>query len=325
MRVVVTGGAGYIGSVTSAVLLEAGYEVIVLDNLSRGFRDAVPAGVTFIEGDIANFDACIPKDAKIDAVVHLAGYIAVGESMQAPELYWQNNVAGTLSLLAALRRRDIRKLVFASTAAVYGEPTELPLTEKAVTKPTNVYGMTKLAIDMAIASESWAHDLDATSLRFFNVAGAYKQYGERHSPETHLIPLLLKVAKDKKGAFTIYGDDYPTRDGTCIRDYIHVYDLACAIKLSLETKHFGRHDIYNLASNRGYTNREVAEVVKKVTGTEFPIEIGPRRSGDPAVLMASYQKAKDELGWEPSISSLETMVDDAWRYALTIPSALARS
>lgn len=314
MHIVVTGGAGYIGSVTSAVLLEAGYEVTVLDNLSKGFRDAVPDGANFIKGNVADFDVCIPHGRRVDAVVHLAGYIAAGESMQYPELYWQNNTVETLSLLNTLRDRNIRKLVFASTAAVYGEPTEIPLTEDAATKPTNVYGMTKLALDMAITGESWAHNLDATSLRFFNVAGAYKQYGERHSPETHIIPILLEVAKGGEKKFTLYGGDYPTGDGTCLRDYIHVYDLARAIKMSLETSHAGEHHIYNLANNKGYTNREVVEVVKEVTDAEFEVEIGPRRAGDPAVLIASSQKAKDELGWEPSMPELRDMISDAVKY-----------
>jgi UDP-glucose 4-epimerase len=191
----------------------------------------------------------------------------------------------------------------------------VPITENAATKPTNVYGMTKLALDMAITGESWAHGLDATSLRFFNVAGAYKEYGERHPQETHIIPILLDVARVGGKEFTIFGDDYPTDDGTCLRDYIHVYDLARAIKMSLETSHPGEHRIYNIANNKGFTNRQVTDVVKGVTGVDFPIVIGQRREGDPAALIASSQKAKDELGWEPSIPSLEDMITDAWRFA----------
>jgi UDP-glucose 4-epimerase len=315
MHVLVTGGAGYIGSVASALLLEAGYEVTVLDNLSQGFQDAIPAGAHFIEGDIADFDKHIPPSIAIDAVVHLAGFIAAGESMQMPEVYWQNNTVGTLALLNALRARGIRKFVFASTAAVYGEPVETPLTENATTTPTNVYGMTKLAADMAITSEAWAHGLDATSLRFFNVAGAYKTYGERHPHETHIIPLLFEAAKGRVSAFTIFGTDYPTIDGTCLRDYIHVYDLARAIQLSLEATHPSEHHIYNLANNKGFTNQQVVAAVKKVTGAEFPVVTGPRRKGDPAALIASNQKAKDELGWEPTIPSLETMIADAWQFS----------
>jgi UDP-glucose 4-epimerase len=314
VHILVTGGAGYIGSVTSAALIEAGYEVTVIDNLSEGNRSAVPGKAHFVEGDITELDSLIPSDTTINAVVHLAGYIEAGESMQTPEKYWYNNTVKTLSMLDTLRKRSIRKLVFASTAAVYGEPTEIPITEDAPAKPTNTYGMTKLALDMAITSESWAHGLDATSLRFFNVAGAYKDYGERHPHETHIIPLLLEVAKGQRKEFTVYGNDYPTVDGTCLRDYIHVYDLARAIRMSLETSHVGEHHIYNLANNRGFTNMQVVEMVKKVTGTDFLVKIGPRRKGDPAKLIASSQKAKDELGWEPSIPSLETMITDAWEF-----------
>lgn len=315
MHIVVTGGAGYVGSVTCAALLEAGHTVIAIDDLSEGHQESIPQGATLIRGDIANFDTLIPVDQQVDAVVHLAGSIAAGESMNVPEKYWQNNTISTLKLLDAMRKRNIKKLVFASTAAVYGEPSEIPLTENAITTPTNTYGMTKLAIDMAITSESWAYALDATSLRFFNVAGAYKQFGERHKHETHIIPLLLEVAAGKRDGFTIFGDDYDTPDGTCQRDYIHVYDLARAISMSLETNHPGEHHIYNLANGSGFTNKQVVDVVKQVTGVDFPVTTGPRRAGDPATLIATSQKAKEELGWEPSIPTLEAMVSDAWEFA----------
>lgn len=315
MRILVTGGAGYIGSVTSTLLIEGGHEVTILDNLSEGHQDALPKAARFIEGDMAEFEAVIPANETFDAIVHLAAYIAAGESMQVPEKYWQNNTVNTLNMLSVLRARNIRKLVFASTAAVYGEPEEIPITESAPTKPTNAYGMTKLTMDMAITSESWAHGLDATSLRFFNVAGAYKSCGERHPHETHIIPLLLEAASGKRDGFTIYGDDYPTKDGTCLRDYIHVYDLARAIMLALETTHPGEHHIYNLANGKGFTNIQVVDTVKKVTGKDFTVNIGPRREGDPAILVASSQKAKDELGWEPSRPTLEQMVREAWEFS----------
>jgi UDP-glucose 4-epimerase len=312
MRIVLTGGAGYIGSIATLVLQEAGHEVIVLDNVSHGHREVVPPGVRFIEDSIANFGTVISKEDKVDAVVHLAAFMAAGESMQKPEVYWQNNTVSTLALLNGMREAGVRKLIFASTAAVYGNPEVVPIVEEAPTRPTNTYGMTKLAMDMAITSEAWAHGLAAASLRFFNVAGAYKDRGERHPIETHIIPLLLEFAAGKRKEFTLYGTDYPTEDGTCIRDYIHVYDLALAIQKALDVIEPGTHEIYNLANGRGFSNRQVIEAVERVTGKKLAIKVGPRREGDPAVLVASSQKAKDELGWEPTRPELDTMIQDAW-------------
>jgi UDP-glucose 4-epimerase len=316
MHIVITGGAGYIGSVATLALLEAGHTVTVLDNLSHGHQDAVPAGVRFVQGSVADFDAIIPQDEGIDAVIHLGAFMAAGESMNVPEKYWQNNTVNTLSMLNALRKRGISKLIFASTAAVYGNPDTIPITEDAPTRPTSTYGMTKLAMDMAITSESWAYGMSAASLRFFNVAGAYKSAGERHPTETHIIPLLFDAATGKR-PFMMYGNDYPTADGTCIRDYIHVYDLARAMLLALGAMEPGVHNIYNLANGQGFSNKQVIDVVKQVTGKDFEVAVGPRREGDPAVLIASSQKAKDELGWEPSRPSLEQMVGDAWEYYLS--------
>lgn len=313
MHVVVTGGAGYIGSVTVKVLLDAGHQVTVLDNLSHGNRDAIDARAHFINGAVADFDTLV-GDEPIDAVVHLAAFIAAGESMQKPELYWHNNTVSSLALLDALRKRGINKLVFASTAAVYGNPAELPISEETAKNPTNTYGMTKLAIDMALTSESIAHGLDATSLRFFNVAGAYEGCGERHPVETHIIPLIFDVVAGKRKVFSVFGNDYPTDDGTCVRDYIHVYDLARAIQLSLETSHPGRHHIYNLANGKGFSNKQVIAAVESVTGTTVPVEIQPRREGDPAALIASSQKALDKIGWKPSRPDLEQMIRDAWDF-----------
>lgn len=313
MNILLTGGAGYIGSVTVLALLEAGHTITIVDNLSHGNQDAVPDGVRFIEGNIAELDMLLPTPEHYDAVIHLAAFMAAGESMKVPEKYWQNNTVNTLSMLSTLRKRGIKKLVFASTAAVYGNPVAVPIVEDAPKNPTSTYGMTKLAMDMAITSESWAHGLAATSLRFFNVAGAYKTAGERHPEETHIIPLLLDAAAGRR-QFTMYGDDYPTEDGTCIRDYIHVYDLARAMLLALDTMKPGEHTIYNLANGEGFSNKQVIDMVKKVTGKDFPVAVGPRREGDPAVLVASSQKAKDELGWEPTRPLLEQMVTDAWEY-----------
>lgn len=317
MNIIVSGGAGYIGSVVTQSLLEEGHRVTVIDNLSHGNRDAVPTAAVFIEGNIADLETLVPADQTYGAVVHLAAFIAAGESMTYPEKYWQNNTLNTISLLNAMRAMRIPKLVFASTAAVYGNPTKIPLTEESPVYPTNTYGMTKLSIDMAITSEVWAHQLAAVSLRFFNVAGAYKQCGERHPVETHIIPLLLGVADDKRKGFTIFGDDYETPDGTCIRDYIHVYDLARAVIVSLESVKPGEHRIYNLANGKGFSNKQVIDVVKKVTGKDFAVTIGERREGDPAQLIASSEKATKELGWIPSRPDLEDMIRDAWEFYLT--------
>lgn len=314
MRIVVTGGAGYIGSVTVKVLLDAGNEVIVLDNLSHGHRDTIDSRAVFLEGSVSDIDALLRDDTQIDAVVHLAAFIAAGESMEKPEMYWRNNTVSSIDLLDALRKRGIKKLVFASTAAVYGNPSELPITEDAAKNPTNTYGMTKLAIDMAITSECIAHGLDATSLRFFNVAGAYGGYGERHPSETHIIPIILDVIAGRRPVFNLFGDDYPTDDGTCIRDYIHVYDLARAIVLALGTGKPGTHSIYNLANGKGFSNRQVIAAVEKITGKSVPTEMKPRREGDPSVLIASSKKAFAELGWDPELPELDTMILDAWEY-----------
>jgi UDP-glucose 4-epimerase len=314
MKVLVTGGAGYIGSVTAALLLEAGHQVTVLDNLSKGHRDAVPAGARFIEGDIADTARLITPEDGIEAVIHLAAFIAAGESMQKPEDYWQNNTLKTLELLAALRQLNIKKLIFASTAAVYGDPTEIPITEDAPKAPTNTYGMTKLAMDMAITSQAWAHELAAVSVRFFNVAGAYKEFGERHPDETHLIPLALQAAAGQRKNLELFGTDYPTKDGTCVRDYIHVADLVRAMLLAFDQLTPGQHRIYNLGNGVGFTNREVLVAVERVTGKSITINEQGRREGDPAVLVASSQLARQELGWQPERPQLDDIIADAWQF-----------
>ncbi len=308
-----TGGAGYVGSTVAAHLLEAGHEVTVLDDLSTGFREGVPAGAAFVEGRIQ--DAARWLDASYDGVLHFAAFSQVGESVARPEKYWDNNVRGTMALIAAMREAGVRKLVFSSTAATYGEPETVPITESAPTAPTNPYGATKLAVDHMITGECAAHGLAAVSLRYFNVAGAYKECGERHDPESHLIPLVLQVALGRREAINVYGDDYPTPDGTCVRDYIHVADLAEAHLLALDAMTPGEHLICNLGNGNGFSVREVVETVRKVTGHPVPEVMAERRAGDPAVLVASAEAARERLGWTPSRPDLAAIVEDAWAFA----------
>ncbi|MCX2183183.1 UDP-glucose 4-epimerase GalE [Streptomyces sp. SKN60] len=312
-KYLVTGGAGYVGSTVAAHLLEAGHEVTVLDDLSTGFRAGVPAGAEFIEGRIQ--DAAKWLDASFDGVLHFAAFSQVGESVAKPEKYWDNNVGGTMALIAAMRAAGVRKLVFSSTAATYGEPETVPITEAAPTAPTNPYGATKLAVDHMITGECAAHGLAAVSLRYFNVAGAYKECGERHDPESHLIPLVLQVALGKREAINVYGDDYPTPDGTCVRDYIHVADLAEAHLAALDAMTAGEHLICNLGNGNGFSVREVVETVRKVTGHPVPEVMAERRAGDPAVLVASADAARERLGWTPSRPDLAAIVEDAWAFA----------
>ncbi|HZZ51429.1 MAG TPA: UDP-glucose 4-epimerase GalE [Pseudonocardia sp.] len=314
MRVLVTGGAGYLGSVCAAHLLEQGYDVVVLDDLSTGHRDAVPEGATFVEGDITHDAEPILADG-VDGVLHFAAKSLVGESMEHPERYWTGNVAASLGLLEAIRRQGCPRLVFSSTAATYGEPTEVPVTEDAPAVPTNTYGATKLAIDHAIASYSAAHGLAAVSLRYFNVAGAHGRFGERHATETHLIPIVLQVATGHRDSVQIYGEDWPTPDGTCIRDYIHVDDLAEAHVLALGHAVPKQHRIYNLGSGTGFSVREVIETCREVTGHPLPTVSAARRAGDPAVLIASRERALHELGWQPTRTELRRIVSDAWEFA----------
>ncbi|MEV6422915.1 UDP-glucose 4-epimerase GalE [Streptomyces sp. NPDC051662] len=309
----VTGGAGYVGSVVAAHLLEAGHEVTVLDDLSTGFREGVPAGADFIEGRIQ--DAAKWLDPSYDAVLHFAASSQVGESVAKPEKYWDNNVGGSMALLAAMRAAEVRTLVFSSTAATYGEPVSTPITETDPTAPTSPYGATKLAVDHMISGECAAHGLAAVSLRYFNVAGAYGSCGERHDPESHLIPLVLQVALGERAAISVFGEDYPTPDGTCVRDYIHVADLAEAHLRALDAATGGEHLICNLGNGAGFSVREVIETVRAVTGHPVPEVVAPRRGGDPAVLVASAEAAHDRLGWTPSRADLAGIVTDAWAFA----------
>ncbi|MFJ2178784.1 UDP-glucose 4-epimerase GalE [Streptomyces sp. NPDC087851] len=317
-KYLVTGGAGYVGSVVAAHLLEAGHAVTVLDDLSTGFRAGVPEGAEFVEGRIQ--DAAKWLDPSYDAVLHFAASSQVGESVAKPEKYWDNNVAGSMALLAAMRSAGVRKLVFSSTAATYGEPVSSPITETDPTAPTSPYGATKLAVDHMIGGECAAHGLAAVSLRYFNVAGAYAARsgataGERHDPESHLIPLVLQVALGTRPSISVYGDDYPTPDGTCVRDYIHVADLAEAHLRALDAATGGEHLICNLGNGNGFSVREVIETVRKVTGHPIPEVMAARRDGDPAVLVASAETAHRRLGWTPSRADLTGIVEDAWAFA----------
>jgi UDP-glucose 4-epimerase len=317
MKLVVTGGAGYVGSNIAALLIEAGHDVIVLDNLSQGYEESVPEGAKFVRGDIFDFADYFSAKDKVEAIVHCAALIQAGESVTSPEKYWHNNLEGSLSLIEAMRTLGIKKLIFSSTAAVYGNPSEVPISETASKEPTSAYGMTKLAVDMVISSQCQAYGLAATSLRYFNVAGAYERYGERHKHETHIIPLALAAASSGQ-QFEIYGDNYPTPDGTCIRDYIHVRDLAQAHLLALDNLEIGKHAIYNLGNGNGFSNRQVIDTVQKVTGKTMKLKIGAHRPGDPALLVASSQLAKDKLGWQPLKTDLETIIKDAWDFYLSI-------
>ncbi|GAA2524202.1 UDP-glucose 4-epimerase GalE [Pilimelia columellifera] len=319
MKLLVTGGAGYIGSVVSHLLLDAGHEVVVLDDLRTGHADAVPAGARLAQVPLAEVASVLTPDAGFDGVLHLAGLIAAGESMVRPELYWDANVVGSLALLDAVRAARTPRLVFSSTAAVYGNPSELPLTEAAITAPTNTYGATKLAIDHAITSEVAAYGLAAVSLRYFNVVGALRRpdgtfVGERHDPETHLIPIALQVAAGERETLDIFGDDYPTTDGTCVRDYIHVEDLARAHLLALAAATPKEHRVYNLGNGNGFSNLEVVAAVRQVTGRPVPVRMAPRREGDPAELVASSARARQELGWAQAKPTITEMIDDAWAF-----------
>lgn len=314
MKLLVTGGAGYVGSVCAKVLMEKGHDVVIIDNFSTGNRDAVPTGAQLIEGDVREKANEVLSSGDFDAVLHFAARSLVGESVEKPDEYWHHNFVTTLSLLDAMRANNVNSLVFSSTAATYGEPKVVPITEDAETKPTNPYGATKLAIDYAITSYANAFGLAATSLRYFNVAGAYGDTGENREVETHLIPLVLQVALGHRDKIFMFGDDWPTPDGTPIRDYIHIRDLAEAHALALESNTPGSHRIFNLGSGDGYSVKQVIEACREVTGHPIPAEVAPRRAGDPAVLIASSEKALKELGWKPQFTDLKTIVEDAWAF-----------
>jgi UDP-glucose 4-epimerase len=320
VKLLVTGGAGYIGSVVAHQLLQEDHEVIVLDNLSKGHGRAVPEGCRFVEGDL--LDAEKVRDALsegFDGVLHFAALSLVGESVEQPERYYRNNVCGTLNLLEAMNEASVPRLVFSSTAAVYGEPEEIPIPETSSTLPTNPYGASKLAVDRMIGAVAGARGLAATSLRYFNVAGASGGLGEDHHPETHLIPLVLQAAAGTRDSVKVFGTDYPTRDGTPIRDYIHVEDLGHAHLLALEVSEAGEHSVFNLGNGAGFSVREVVEAARRVTGRSIEAVEAPRRSGDPAVLVASSDRIRAELGWKPEKPELEAMISDAWEWMQAHP------
>jgi UDP-glucose 4-epimerase len=314
----VTGGAGYIGSVVTEELLRGGDEVVVYDNLYKGHREAVVEGATFVKGDL--LDTALLRETlarhKIEAVVHMAANSLVGESVKVPAKYYRTNVLGGLSLLDAMIETKVNNLVFSSTAAVYGEPAKQPIEETDPTQPTNPYGETKLAFERALRWYDGAHGLKYVSLRYFNAAGATERCGERHNPETHLIPIILQAATGQLPEVTVFGDDYPTPDGTCVRDYVHVVDLAQAHILALHALAKGHpSSIYNLGcGGEGFSVKQVIDCARRVTGREIPVRKGSRRAGDPAVLVASSARIVKELGWRPTQQKLDAIVESAWRW-----------
>ena len=324
MRVLVTGGAGYIGSVVVEELIRDSHDVVVYDSLYKGHRGAIAEGADFVQADLLDTDRlrAALRESQIEAVIHMAADSLVGESVEHPAQYYRNNVVAGLSLLEAMRDAEVKRLVFSSTAAVYGEPEKQPIEEADPTGPTNPYGETKLAFESALNWYERAYGIHYASLRYFNAAGATAQCGEWHNPETHIIPIVLQVAAGTRDRVEVYGNDYPTRDGTCVRDYIHVIDLARAHILSL-TILDKRSAIYNLGcGGEGYTVSQVVEIAREVTGREIPIKIGPRRAGDPAVLIASSDRVKRELGWSPEFQDLRKIVESAWLWLQEHPNGI---
>ncbi len=318
MNVLVTGGAGYIGSHAVKMLCDKGYGVVCLDNLVKGHRENVIGGI-FYEGGVEDKDLVrdICTRHEIKAAMHFAAYSLVGESVEIPILYYENNVCNTLNLIDALMDMGVKNFIYSSSAGVYGEPMRVPITEDAQCVPTNPYGRTKFYVEGILRDLDKARGLNYVSLRYFNAAGAYPDgtIGEDHDPETHLIPIVLDVALGRRGSVTIFGNDWPTRDGTCIRDYVHVCDLIDAHILALEyLLAGGKSKVFNLGNSKGYTVREVIETVSDVTGKDICVEVGPRRLGDPAILVASSEKIKKELGWMPKWTSLKDIVETAWKW-----------
>lgn len=321
MKVLVTGGAGYIGSVVAAELLAAGHEVVVYDNLSHGHREAVPSKAVFVQGEVGDQEALsgVLSGHSIDAVMHFAAFIEAGESMVQPERFFRNNTANALTLLECMLEHGIKRFVFSSTAAVYGDPKQIPIREDDPLVPTNAYGESKLMVERMLGWFHRIHGLRYASLRYFNAAGAAEMTGEDHHPETHLIPLVLQVALGKRSSIKMFGSDYPTHDGTCVRDYIHIRDLAHAHVLALQALDDSSRLIYNLGNGRGFSVREVIEVARKVTGHPIPAEMVDRRAGDPAVLVASSEKIIRELGWTPKYPDLEAIIGSAWKWHCSHP------
>ena len=316
MNLLVTGGAGYIGGTVATILMQAGHRVTILDNLCHSKRSEVPAGAEFVEADIADRPRveALLRELKPDGVLHFAALIEAGDSMRVPEVYFRNNTASTLALLEAMHATGIKKLVFSSTAAVYGEPRSVPIEETAPLDPTNAYGESKLLVEYMLKWFHQIHGLRYASLRYFNVAGALPHRGEAHEPESHIIPLILDVALGRREKIFIFGEDYDTPDGTCIRDYIHVRDLADAHILALEALSTRDKLVMNLGNGSGFSVKEVVESARRVTGHAIPVEMKPRRAGDPARLVASSEKAKAELGWKPQIPEIDRILASAWEW-----------
>ncbi|MCM3270474.1 UDP-glucose 4-epimerase GalE [Paenibacillus elgii] len=328
MAIMVTGGAGYIGSHTVAELLAKGEEVVVVDNLQQGHREAVLGGKLYV-GDIrdADFLDTVFRENDIDAVIHFAASSLVGESMQLPGKYYHNNVYGTLCLLEKMNEYGVKKIVFSSTAATYGEPENVPILETDRTLPTNAYGETKLAMEKMMRWFDTAHGIKYVSLRYFNAAGAHEsgRIGEDHSPETHLVPIILQVALGKRAHISIFGEDYATPDGTCIRDYIHVTDLADAHILAVEKlRAGGDSSVYNLGNGKGFSVKEVIDIAREVTGHAIPAVVEARRAGDPAVLVASSERGRTELGWQPKRDSLQQIIASAWAWHQANPDGYGK-
>lgn len=319
MNVLVTGGAGYIGGTVVRLLLAGGHSVTIFDNLSHAKRSAVAEGATFVEGELADKELVLKtlREGAFDGVLHFAALIEAGESMVVPETFFRNNTATTLTLLEAMLEVGPRRLVFSSTAACYGEPEKTPILEDAKLEPTNAYGESKLLVEYMLRWMNKIHGFRYASLRYFNVAGAIEGYGEAHEPESHIIPLILDAAMGRRKNIKIFGQDYPTKDGTCVRDYVHVKDLAEAHLLALgaltdETR--PSRMIYNIGTGSGFTVREVIDAARRVTGAEIPVEECPRRPGDPAVLVAGSDRIKSELGWNPTSGDLDTILSSAWKW-----------
>ena len=322
MNILVTGGAGYIGSVTAEALLARGHEVVVLDNLSSGHRDAVPYQAAFVLADVADTAmlAYTLEHYAIEAVLHFAAHSLVGESMQQPFRYFGNNSAATMTLLETMLEHGVKKFVLSSTAALFGNPETLPIPEDAPWQPSSVYGTSKQIIEMMLPWLQQRYGLGYVSLRYFNAAGASENYGEDHRPESHLIPLVLQVAQGKRDSIGIFGNDYPTADGSCVRDYVHVCDLAHAHVLALEALQAGQAQAYNLGNGQGFSVKEVIEVCREVTGVDIASELLPPRPGDPAVLVADSSRIRQALGWQPQYPDLTSIVASAWAWHQRFPA-----
>ena len=327
MRVLVTGGAGYIGSVVADHLLRAGHTVTVLDNLIMGWREAVPPQAEFVQADTGDESALdqVFTNHRFDAVLHFAALIEAGESVKVPEQFFDNNSARTLTLLRVMLKHNVSRFVFSSTAAVYGEPQGVPIVEEHPLSPTNAYGESKLIVEQMLSWLHRAHGLRYARLRYFNAAGATVARGEAHRTESHLIPLILQVPLGQREVVSIFGTDYPTKDGTCIRDYIHVDDLAAAHLLALHGLETHEQLICNLGSGEGFSVREIVDLARKVTGHEIPVRECPRRAGDPAVLVASSDKIRRVLGWNPQYSDVESIIASAWRWHRSHPNGYRNS